>query len=182
MTAVPWLRPRRLLLFSAVLALCALSFCPRPCEAKKRRGRVAKEKRQLHLHSPDQTSEETLDLDTPEDMKCDACVGVAAVYATALWNAELRVEGKRKRLTETQYLDIMERVCDGTDWVEEFGVVPGYGGRNYLVGPGLEEPPLDPNKEDVNAVVTRRGEVLTNAANPPTRKRMEHSRHRRCAC
>ena len=38
-----------------------------------------------------------------------------------------------------------------------YGVTPGYGGRNYLTGPGLAEPPLDDNDAAVNGVVTRRG-------------------------
>lgn len=92
-----------------------------------------------------------------QDMKCDACIGVATMYAANLLSAETKTGKERKRLTETSYLNIMELTCEKTPWVETFGVTPGYGGINYLTGPGLEEPPLDDNTEQVNAVVTRRG-------------------------
>ena len=117
----------------------------------------------LPLHNPNQTSEETLGMETPQDMKCDSCMGISHVMAAALLRAERgggapsAAPRPRKRLSEGRSLEVMEHVCQNSPWVEDFGVVPGYGGRNYLVGPGLPEPPLDPNKEDVSAVVTRRG-------------------------
>lgn len=89
-------------------------------------------------------------------MKCDACIGVSAMYAAALLRVETKT-GTRKRLSESAYLEVMEETCVKTPWVDAFGVVPGYGGRNYLTGPGLEDPPLDENDDMVSAVVTRRG-------------------------
>lgn len=40
-------------------------------------------------------------------MKCDACVGVSTMYAAALLKSEMKT-GKRKRLSETSYLEVME--------------------------------------------------------------------------
>ena len=161
-------RPRAPLV--AVLLALLLASGPSACAAAKRKsgggrgvkdGALKKETKPLPLHSPEQTQEETMKLETPQDMKCDACVGVSAVYAAALLRNERRPRAgdgsPRSRLTETAYLDVMESTCVQTPWVDTFGVVPGYGGRNYLTGPGLEDPPLDNTSEDFSAVVTRRG-------------------------
>lgn len=66
------LRPRVLLLLVVVL-LAVVSMGPSGCEAKKKKrgksgggGGVTKESKPLPLHSPDQTREETLELETPK--------------------------------------------------------------------------------------------------------------------
>lgn len=81
MTTTRALRPRVRLLALVVVTLVLLTLGPSGCEAKKKKKMkgVKTEKKPLPLHSPDQTQEETLELETPK-------VGAGGVRACIMYN------------------------------------------------------------------------------------------------
>ena len=90
-------------------------------------------KTKMKFSPPILSSEEEFSQHLPDHLKCDACTAVAYKLTQALQKAETNRHGKQ--LMESDYLDLMENVCE-EDNFNNYGLKQ-VEGENRLSGPGL---------------------------------------------
>lgn len=121
-----------LFLFGSVLALVVVS-CVRGDESLLGEP--------MRFETPKMSEEEQFSPHTPKsfEITCDACSAIAYQLTKALNKAEsMRPKSKQsKPLSESEYLDVFESVCDNQDIWNEYGLKT-VRGVNRLSGEGLE--------------------------------------------
>ncbi|XP_031555428.1 marginal zone B- and B1-cell-specific protein-like [Actinia tenebrosa] len=99
----------------------------------------AQEQQKMTFETPKMTEEEQHSPHTPSsfEIQCDSCTAIAYKLTQALAAAEAkRPSLKGKPLSESEYLDIIEGVCESKAW-DDYGIKT-VNGVNRISGEGLE--------------------------------------------